>query len=44
MAVSLSTGKILFTDIINYSWDLPKEFIRKVPERFKVSQELIFKP
>lgn len=44
MASILGISKSLFSDIINYRRGLSKEVIRKLSERFKVSQELFNKP
>ena len=44
MAGLLGISKSLFSDIINYRRGLSKEVIRKLAERFKVSQELFNKP
>ena len=44
MAAILGISKSLFSDIINYRRGLSKEVIRKLSERFKVSQELFNKP
>ena len=44
MAATLEISKSLFSDIINYRRGLSKEVIRKLSERFKVSQELFNKP
>ena len=43
MAASLGISKSLFSDIINYRRGLSKDVIRKLAERFKVSQELFNK-
>ena len=43
LAASLGISKSLFSDIINYRRGLSKEVIRKLSERFKVSQELFNK-
>jgi len=40
MAALLGISKSLFSDIINYRRGLSKDVIRKLSERFKVSQEL----
>jgi HTH-type transcriptional regulator / antitoxin HigA len=44
MASLLGISKSLFSDIMNYRRGLSKEVIRKLSERFKVSQELFNKP
>ena len=43
MAVLLGVSKSLFSDILSYRRGLSKEVIRKLSERFKVSQELFNK-
>ena len=43
MAAILGISKSLFSDILNYRRGLSKEVIRKLSERFKVSQELFNK-
>ncbi len=43
MASILGVSKSLFSDILNYRRGLSKEVIRKLSERFKVSQELFNK-
>ncbi len=43
MAVSLGISKSLFSDILNYRRGLSKDVIRKLSEKFKVSQELFNK-
>ncbi len=43
MANTLGISKSLFSDILNYRRGLSKEVIRKLSERFKVSQELFNK-
>src|SRR6185437_9950246 len=43
MATLLGVSKSLFSDILNYRRGLSKEVIRKLSERFKVSQELFNK-
>jgi len=43
MAATLGISKSLFSDIINYRRGLSKDVIRKLAERFKVSQELFNK-
>ncbi len=40
MATLLGISKSLFSDILNYRRGLSKDVIRKLSERFKVSQEL----
>jgi len=44
MAEILEISKSLFSDILNYRRGLSKEVIRKLSERFKVSQELFNMP
>ena len=44
MAELLGVSKSLFSDILNYRRGLSKDVIRKLSERFKVSQELFNKP
>jgi HTH-type transcriptional regulator/antitoxin HigA len=44
MAAILGISKSLVSDIMNYRRGLSKEVIRKLSERFKVSQELFNKP
>jgi len=44
MAAVLGVSKSLFSDIINYRRGLSKEVIRKLAERFKVSQSLFNRP
>src|SRR5271156_5826032 len=43
MAALLGISKSLFSDILNYRRGLSKEVIRKLSDRFKVSQELFNK-
>jgi HTH-type transcriptional regulator/antitoxin HigA len=43
MVALLEISKSLFSDILNYRRGLSKEVIRKLAERFKVSQELFNK-
>jgi HTH-type transcriptional regulator / antitoxin HigA len=43
MAALLGVSKSLFSDILNYRRGLSKDVIRKLSERFKVSQELFNK-
>ncbi len=43
MATALGISKSLFSDIINYRRGLSKEVIRKLSERFNLSQELFNK-
>jgi HTH-type transcriptional regulator/antitoxin HigA len=44
LASILGVGKSLVSDILNYRRGLSKEVIRKLSERFKVSQELFNRP
>jgi HTH-type transcriptional regulator/antitoxin HigA len=44
MATVLGVSKSLFSDILHYRRGLSKEVIRKLSERFKVSQELFNRP
>ncbi len=43
MANTLGISKSLFSDILNYRRGLSKDVIRKLSERFKVSQEMFNK-
>jgi HTH-type transcriptional regulator/antitoxin HigA len=44
VAILLGISKSLFSDIMNYRRGLSKDIIRKLSERFKVSQELFNRP
>ena len=44
LAMELGISKSLFSDILNYRRGLSKGVIRKISERFKVSQELFNRP
>ena len=44
MTEFLGVSKSLFSDILNYRRGLSKDIIRKLSERFKVSQELFNRP
>jgi HTH-type transcriptional regulator / antitoxin HigA len=44
LARELAVGKSLISDILNYRRGLSRDIIRKLGDRFKVSQELFNKP
>lgn len=44
LARELNVGKSLVSDILNYRRGLSKEIIRKLADRFKLSQEIFNKP